>query len=38
MPRDSAYRRPVNQAILTLKEDGTYRKIYQKWFGANPQE
>lgn len=36
MPEDSPYRKPINQAILTLKEDGTYGKIYQKWFGVRP--
>ncbi|MGV0028593.1 transporter substrate-binding domain-containing protein [Phormidesmis priestleyi] len=38
MPKDSSYRRPINQAILTLKENGTYREIYRKWFGTNPQD
>jgi polar amino acid transport system substrate-binding protein len=38
MPEDSAYRKPVNQAILTLKENGTYQKIYQKWAGTDPQD
>ncbi len=36
MPKDSPYRRPINQAILTLKENGTYKEIYQKWFGVRP--
>ena len=36
MPKNSPYRRPVNQAILTLKENETYRKIYRKWYGVNP--
>lgn len=38
MPKDSPYRRPVNRAILTLKENGTYQQIYQKWFGVEPQD
>lgn len=36
MPKDSSYRKPINQAILTLKENGTYEKIYQNWFGVRP--
>lgn len=27
----------VNKALKELKEDGTYQKIYDKWFGANGQ-
>ncbi len=38
MPRDSPYRKPINQAILTLKENGTYAEIYQRWFGVRPQD
>jgi polar amino acid transport system substrate-binding protein len=38
MPKNSPYRKPINQAILTLKENGTYRRIYQKWFGVTPQD
>ncbi|UBF30003.1 transporter substrate-binding domain-containing protein (plasmid) [Kovacikia minuta CCNUW1] len=38
MPKNSPYRKPINQAILTLKENGTYQAIYQKWFGVNLQE
>jgi ABC-type amino acid transport substrate-binding protein len=30
---NSSYREPINQAILELLENGTYDKIYQKWFG-----
>lgn len=37
MPKDSPYRRPINQAILTLKENGTYRGIYEKWYGISPE-
>ncbi|NJL48544.1 MAG: transporter substrate-binding domain-containing protein [Leptolyngbyaceae cyanobacterium SM2_5_2] len=36
MPEDSPYRDPINQAILTLRENGTYTEIYRKWFGADP--
>lgn len=28
MPRNSPYRKPINQAILTLKENGTYTEIH----------
>ncbi len=38
MPKNSPYRKPINQAILTLKENGTYREIYQKWYGINPAD
>lgn len=31
-PPNSALREPVNRALLTLKEDGTLQKIYDKWF------
>ncbi|MEX0269646.1 transporter substrate-binding domain-containing protein [Leptolyngbyaceae cyanobacterium UHCC 1019] len=37
MPKNSPYRKPINQAILTLKENGTYGKIYRKWFGVRSQ-
>jgi polar amino acid transport system substrate-binding protein len=37
MPKNSPYRKPINQAILTLKENGTYGKIYRKWFGVVPR-
>ncbi len=36
LPKDSPYRKPINQAILKLKENGTYGQIYQKWFGNQP--
>jgi len=32
---NSPYRKPVNTALLTLKENGTYQEIYKKWFGAD---
>lgn len=28
------YRKPVNNALLELKENGTYDKLYDKWFGG----
>jgi polar amino acid transport system substrate-binding protein len=32
-PPNSPWRKPVNQALLTLKEDGTYDRLTDKWFG-----
>jgi len=26
----------INQALAELKADGTYTKLYQKWFGVDP--
>jgi len=31
---DSPLRRQVNQALLELRENGTYQHIYNKWFGS----
>lgn len=33
LKRDSIYRESINQSILKLKENGTYQKLYEKWFG-----
>lgn len=33
---NSPYREAINQAILTLKENGTYQTIYHNWFGEEP--
>jgi polar amino acid transport system substrate-binding protein len=33
-PSDSPYRKPVNSALLKLKENGTYDQLYKKWFGG----
>ena len=27
----------VNKALADLKADGTYAKLYKKWFGIDPQ-
>ncbi len=32
-PPGSMHRENVNEALLTLKENGEYDKIYRKWFG-----
>ncbi|MGH7933756.1 MAG: transporter substrate-binding domain-containing protein [Candidatus Binataceae bacterium] len=31
---DSPLRRKVDSALIALRENGTYRQIYQKWFGT----
>lgn len=28
---------PVNEALADMKEDGTYKTIYEKWFGPMPE-
>jgi len=33
LPLDSPLRRKVNSALVTLHDDGTYQRIYEKWFG-----
>ena len=33
-PSDSSYRKPVNEALLLLKENGAYDQLYKKWFGG----
>ncbi len=35
-PKGSELREPVNAALKTLRENGTYAAIYRKWFGADP--
>jgi polar amino acid transport system substrate-binding protein len=34
LPNNSPYRKPINSALLKLKEDGTYQSLYDKWFSA----
>lgn len=34
MPPDSPLAEPLNQSLLRLREDGTYKEIYRKWFGV----
>ncbi|MEH2156481.1 transporter substrate-binding domain-containing protein [Nostoc sp.] len=34
LPNNSPYRKPINQALLSLKENGTYQSLYDKWFDA----
>ncbi|MBM4296529.1 MAG: transporter substrate-binding domain-containing protein [Deltaproteobacteria bacterium] len=33
-PANSPRRKPVNEALLKLKENGTYERLYSKWFGG----
>jgi ABC-type amino acid transport substrate-binding protein len=33
LPINSPYRETINQALLTIFEDGTFDEIYLKWFG-----
>lgn len=33
-PPDSKFRKPIEQALLAMKEDGTYQELYDKWFGS----
>jgi polar amino acid transport system substrate-binding protein len=35
VPLGSPLRKPVNNQLLSLYEDGTYYRIYAKWFGNN---
>lgn len=35
-PSGSPMIEPINQALLELREDGTYSEIYRKWFGESP--
>jgi polar amino acid transport system substrate-binding protein len=32
LPPNSPYRKPINRAILTIQENGTYQELYDKWF------
>jgi polar amino acid transport system substrate-binding protein len=32
LPRNGALRKQVNVALLGLREDGTYQRLYDKWF------
>jgi polar amino acid transport system substrate-binding protein len=34
-PTDSPLRKQVNGALLALRENGRYQKIYDEWFGKN---
>ena len=34
-PSESPYRKPVNEAVLTMKENGICDQLYKKRFGSN---
>jgi len=34
-PEGSQLREPVNRALLKLRTNGTYDRLYNKWFGSN---
>lgn len=36
-PKGSELREPVNAALKTLRENGTYNEIHRKWFGTDPK-
>ena len=36
-PDGSPWRRRVNNALLTMHEDGTYQRIEDRWFGRETQ-
>ena len=31
---DSPLRRKIDIALLALREDGSYQRLYEKWFGS----
>ena len=37
-PKDSELAQPMNEALNKIKKDGTYAKIYKKWFDEKPQQ
>jgi len=38
LPKGSENVALINDALMTMMEDGTYAEIYQKWFGEEPAE
>jgi len=34
-PSNSPHRKPVNEALLKIRENGIYDRLYVKWFGGN---
>ena len=34
-PSERSCRKPVNEALLKMKENGIYDQLYKKWFGSN---
>lgn len=37
-PQDSELIGPMNEALATIKENGTYAEIYQEWFDQEPEQ
>ena len=35
LPTGSPLRKPINESLLRLKQDGTYEEFYNKWFGTD---
>jgi polar amino acid transport system substrate-binding protein len=35
VPVDSSWRRDIDLALLALRDDGTYDRIYRRWFGSD---
>jgi polar amino acid transport system substrate-binding protein len=35
LPAGSPLRKPINEALLELMQDGTYTEIHEKWFGRS---
>ena len=33
-PEESQLRRQVNSVLVAMREDGTYERLYEKWFGS----
>ena len=38
LPKGSPNVAVINDAIMTMMEDGTYAAIYKEWFGEEPPE
>ena len=38
LPANSLLREDINRTLLEIMSDGTYSKIYEKWFGQRPGE
>jgi len=38
LPKESPLAEPVNEALVEIKEDGTYEEIYERWIGRPPEE
>lgn len=38
LKKGSEWVEDVNEALAAMKEDGTYKEIYEKWFGEMPED